>query len=103
MKDHDARERLARVEQQLDDLDKYGFTDNRILELAELGLKVETIIKALGYSFNEKNVFDADIKDPTSSLGRLQLQISALIESLDLEEVWREGKLSYRQKEKARR
>lgn len=103
MKDHDAREWLARIEQRLDDLDKYGFTVSKSIELAELTLKVETIIKALGYSFNEKNVFDVDIKDPTSSLGRLQLQISALIESLDLEEVWREGKLSYRQKEKTRR
>lgn len=103
MKDYDARERLAKIEQQLDDLDKYGFTDNRIIELAEFGLKLETIIKALGYSFNDKNVFDPDIKDPASSLGRLQLQISALVESLDLEEVWREGKLSFRQKTKAGR
>lgn len=64
--------------------------------LESLERKFNTIVSELGFSFNDNDVFDGEVKNENSSLGKLQLQINALLRALRFEEVWTNGTLTYR-------
>ena len=100
MKDSEAREKIVRLETENKEFERrICKLEEKVnqYEIKDNTRRIGDIAKILGFSFNGDGVFDSAIKDPASSiLGRLQLQISALISSLDLEETYQDGKLIFR-------
>jgi hypothetical protein len=99
MRDNVAREKIAEMKVDLKhlskalekiDVDSYGLRDyqRRFIELA----------RELGLEFDEEGVLDREAKI-NSSLGRLQGQITALVEAIGHKETYVDGQLRY---EKAR-
>jgi len=95
MRDNVAREKLAKLEEKMEhfvkdlakvDVDSYGFRDyqRRFTEL----------VKELGWSFGEDGVLNREA-DINSSLGRLQAQISALVDATGFKETYVDGILRY--------
>lgn len=99
MKDHDARVEIAELRTEIRELkrrlniaESIKVSDNG---LADLDKRFRTLVKELGFSFDD-GVFERDIKDPNSSLFRIQLQIAALITALGLEESYVDRQLVFR-------
>ena len=107
MKDHEARQKLAVLEERLTGFEKKlnattAKRNNAVVDVKELKRKLAELLKALGYSHDKEGVFTREIDIESSDLGRLQMQITALVTSLDLEEVYTDGVLSYRSVPKRR-
>jgi hypothetical protein len=89
----DIKERLAKLES--------GFVKGSSAD--DLNRRFSELVKELGFSYDENSVFDREVK-PSSTLGRLQLQLVALIRSMDLEEHYdSSGTLIYIPSGKSRR
>lgn len=85
------------LKRRIETLERKDHSDNdTVHKLKDLDVRFKTLVKELGFSFDD-GVFERDIKDPTSSLFRIQLQIAALVSALGLEESYKEGRLIYRQ------
>jgi len=105
MKDTELRIDVAEISVRLDEVIKDIEEVNRKMSMypyENVSRKLHELIKELGFSYDENNVFDRNVTRVESALGRLQLQISSLIESFELEEVWTDGKLTYRRADKRR-
>ena len=99
MRDNVAREKLAKIEERMKHLsesldkvnvDNYDFRDYK-RQFIEL-------VRELGWSFDDDGVLNREASN-NSSLGRLQAQISALVEASGFKETYVDGTLRY---EKAR-
>ena len=95
MRDSVAREKLATLEERLKslsesldkvDVDNYDFRDYK-RQFIEL-------VKELGWSFGEDGVLNREATI-NSSLGRLQAQITALVDAIGHKETYVDGKLKY--------
>ena len=95
MRDSVAREKLAKLEERLKnlsesldkvDVDNYDFRDYK-RQFTEL-------VKELGWSFGEDGVLNREASI-NSSLGRLQAQITALVDAIGHKETYVDGKLKY--------
>ena len=103
MRDQDARveievlkTEIRELKRRLEILESRDRSDNgTVYHLKDLEVQFKTLVKELGFSFDD-GVFERDIKDPNSSLFRIQLQIAALISALELEESYKDGRLIYR-------
>ena len=95
MKDNELREKVARLEEKIDNLGK--LVEQIPLENAEIKefkRMLRELTTELGFSFDEDGIFNRDAK-LNSALGKLQLQISALIEAGGYKETYSEGKLIF--------
>jgi hypothetical protein len=99
MKDSKAREELAELRVRLEnlstlldkvDVDNYDFRDYK--------RQFKDLVKELGFSFDDDKSLNRDAV-VNSSLGRLQAQITALVEASGFKETYVDGTLRY---EKAR-
>lgn len=101
MKDSESRERIAKLEAENKELERRITNLENLVDsytMKDSLRRVSEIAKVLGFTFNGDGVFDSTIKDPASSvLGKLQIQISALIASLNLEETYQDGKLIFKE------
>lgn len=95
MKDHEARKEIVELRVRLEnlvtaldkvDVDNYGFRDYK-RQFMEL-------VKELGFDFDKDGVLNREAT-VNSSLGRLQAQISALVETLGYKETYDKGTLRY--------
>jgi hypothetical protein len=95
MKDHEARKEIVELKVRLEtlvtaldkvDVDNYDFTDYK--------RQFHEVVKELGFSFDELGSLDREA-NVNSSLGRLQAQISALVEVLGFTETYDKGTLRY--------
>ena len=106
MKDTKCRTELEFVKQELRDV-KEALSkleeDSNLFLLRDTKRALLTLVKELGFSFDTDGVFDNDAK-PNSALGKLQTQITALVNSLNLVETYTDGHLEYREEgQKSRR
>jgi len=96
MRDSKCREDLARAEVKIQHLEK-------AIEQLSLGIfgdkdiarKFSELVKELGFSFDKEGVFIREAI-PNSTLGKLQTQISALVEACNFEETYSDGRLVYK-------
>jgi len=101
MKDHEARQKLAVLEERLTGFEKKLNTttakrNSVVVDVKDIKRKLAELLKILGYSYDKEGVFTREIDIESSDLGKLQQQITALVTSLELEEVYTNGVLSYR-------
>jgi hypothetical protein len=92
MKDNELREKVAKLEEKIEHLRNPVYLDE---EVRNLDRQFNELLKELGFSYDENLVFDREVK-VNSSLGRLQAQISAVVDALGLEETYSEGKLVFK-------
>jgi len=99
MRDSKAREEIAELRERLNnlavlldkvDVDNYDFRDYK--------RQFKELVKELGWSFDDDGILNREATI-NSSLGRLQAQISALVEASGFKETYVDGILRY---EKAR-
>ena len=103
MKDAELRIEVARIEERLKEIESKINDFKLFINYHEdVSRKFYEVIKELGFSYDDNDVFDRNITNPESTFGRLQSQILALVESLELEEVWTNGVLTYRRTDKRR-
>lgn len=88
---------IRELKRRIEIIESNRISDNgSVYNLKDLEVRFRTLVKELGFSFDD-GVFDRDIKDPNSSLFRIQLQVAALVTALGLEEAYKDGKLVYRE------
>jgi hypothetical protein len=92
MKDNEARKQIAVLEERVRNFKRPLDVSD---EVRDLERRFMELLKELGFSYDDDLVFDREVK-PNSSLGRLQAQISAIIDALGLEETYSEGKLVFK-------
>lgn len=95
MKDKTAREEIVELKVRLEtlvkaldrvDIDSYNFRDYK--------RQFKEVVKELGFAFDGDGILNREAAF-NSSLGRLQAQISALVEVLGFKETYVEGTLRY--------
>jgi len=95
MRDNKAREEIVELKVRMEnlaklldkvDVDNYGFRDYK--------RQFKELVKELGFAFDEDGVLDREAT-VNSSLGRLQAQISALVDVLGYKETYDKGTLRY--------
>jgi len=92
MKDNEARKQIAVLEERVRNFKRPLDVSD---EVRDLERRFMELLKELGFSYDDDLVFDREVK-ANSSLGRLQAQISAVVDALGLEETYSEGKLIYK-------
>ncbi len=95
MRDKTAREEIAELKVRVEVLSKaLDKVDDGNFDLRDFKRKFMEVVKELGWSFDEDGILDS-AADINSSLGRLQAQISALVDVLGYKETYVGGKLRY--------
>lgn len=95
MRDKSAREEIAALKVRVELLSKVLDTvDVNKFDYRDFKRQFMEVIKELGWSFDEDGILDTEAT-VNSSLGRLQGQISALVDTLGFKETYDKGTLRY--------
>lgn len=92
MKDNEARQQIAVLEERIRHLQHPMDLSSDVEDLIRRFME---LVKELGFSYDDDLVFNREAK-ANSALGRLQLQISALVSALGFEETYEKGELVYK-------